>query len=40
MNIHFATPWMLALLPVVVAIALLPRLAGQDPPACGSRTTR
>ena len=27
MNIHFATPWMLALLPVVVAIALLPRLA-------------
>ena len=27
MNIHFATPWVLALLPVVLAIALLPRLA-------------
>ena len=27
MNIHFATPWILALLPVVVAIALLPRFA-------------
>ena len=37
MNIHFATPWVLAMLPVVLAIALLPRLARNRSKPAGLR---
>ena len=37
MNIHFATPWVLALLPVVLAIALLPRFSRSRPRPAGLR---
>lgn len=37
MSIHFATPWVLALLPVVLAIALLPRFARNRSKPAGLR---